>query len=403
MALETWEQGQLYAETLIDQASRENRLSPPDRNLLNALVMGAIRHQRALDSIIDGMREGRLDSLARQVLRIGIFQLLWMELPVHAAVNETVNSARKGVRGLINAILRRTDRERESIQQQLSQTQPAVLHSHPDWLYQRWVSQFGKEQTIQLMEWNQQPAPTLFRLNRLLTSDSRFIEQDELATPLGLEHFYLYKGMPPREWLQSGKIYIQDPATRHCVHLLNPRPGETILDACAAPGGKSFQIAELLNNQGNLISTDSNEKRLPRLKKNLEKLGVTCAKVEQHDWSQPAPSHWLGEFDAILLDVPCSNTGVLRRRVDARWRMTEESLAELSVIQAKILHSAIACLKPGGRIVYSTCSIDSAENTELIEAFLESNTRLKLVKEIHILPQIHHTDGAYSALLELSR
>ncbi len=402
MALETWEQGQLYAETLIDQAARDNRLSPPDRNLLNALVMGAIRHQRALDSIIDSMREGRLDPLARQVLRIGIFQLLWMELPVHAAVNETVNSARKGVRGLINAILRRTDRERESIQQQLSQTHPAVYHSHPDWLYQRWVSQFGEEQTIQLMEWNQQPAPTLFRLNRLLATDSQFIQQDDLATPLDLEHFYLYKGMPPREWLQSGKIYIQDPATRHCVQLLDPRPGETILDACAAPGGKSFQIAELLNNQGNLVATDSNEKRLPRLEKNLEKLGVTCAKVEKHDWSQPAPSHWHETFDAILLDVPCSNTGVLRRRVDARWRMTEESLTELSVIQSNILQTAIECLKPGGRIVYSTCSIDSAENTKLIEAFLESNTRLKLVKEMHILPQTHQTDGAYCALLELS-
>ncbi len=403
VSLDTWEEGHVYAETLIEQGAKDNQLSGPDRNLLNALVMGAIRHQRALDHIIDSMREGRLDPLARQVLRIGIFQLLWMELPVHAAVNETVNSARKGVRGLINAILRRTDRERETILDSLKTLPADIKLSHPAWLYNHWVSSFGEQDTASLMKWNQQPAPTFFRVNRLRCKDTTMFDSDERSVALDLPDYYQYKGIPPKEWLSQGLIYIQDPATRHSIELLSPSKGEDILDACAAPGGKAAQIGSYLNNSGSILCTDSNKRRLPRLQKNLENLGITCASTEQHDWTKPAPQQWHGQFDGILLDVPCSNTGVLRRRVDARWRMTPESIHALTNIQNEILTNTLPCLKPKGRIVYSTCSIESVENSEIIQAFLNKHPKLELIKEVSILPHIAQTDGAYSALLQLKQ
>lgn len=401
VALDQWEEGHIYAETLIEQGARENKISAPDRNLLNALVMGAIRHQRVLDHIIDNMREGRLDPLARQVLRIGIFQLIWMELPVHAAVNETVNCARKGVRGLINAILRRTDRERDQIKAMIEKLPISVQLSHPQWLYDHWVASFGEEATIALMDWNQEPAPTIFRVNTLRCSSFELFEHDERASEIGIPNFYQYQGIPPKKWLSQGLVYIQDPATRHSVELLAPKAGETILDACAAPGGKAAQIGSLINNQGEILCTDSNERRLPRLQTNLENLGLTCSSTEQHDWTDPAPKKWHKKFDAILLDVPCSNTGVLRRRVDARWRMTPESIKALTGVQEKILSSALPCLKSGGRLVYSTCSIEAMENTELVHQFLAKHPELELVSERNVLPHIDRTDGAYCALIKL--
>jgi len=156
-------------------------------------------------------------------------------------------------------------------------------------------------------------------------------------------------------------------------------------------------IAAAMNNQGQLLCTDSNEKRLPRLETNLLNLGIEIATVKTHDWTQPAPEAWLGTFDAILLDVPCSNTGVMRRRLDARWRLRGEDIVNLTEIQASILKNALPCLKPGGRLVYSTCSIEPEENHELLIQFLEKHPEWTLDAEQQALPFRDETDGAYAA------
>ena len=180
-------------------------------------------------------------------------------------------------------------------------------------------------------------------------------------------------------------------------------PNEIVLDACAAPGGKSSQIAASMQNSGQLICTDSNPKRLPRLEQNLYRLGATIAQTEECDWLNPPPERFHQKFNAILLDVPCSNTGVLRRRIDARWRLKQSDITKLTKIQLTILENALLCLKPGGRIVYSTCSIDTEENTQLIARFLAQNPKLKLEKEHQALPQQHDTDGAFAALITLPK
>ena len=398
--LEYWQDGRHYADSLVNRWQREEELSSEDRNLLNALVLGVIRNQSLLDYFISELREGKIDMELRNVLRIGIFQILFMGIADHAAVNETVESTRKGLRGLVNAVLRRTLREKDELLAKVSDLPLQIQFSHPKWLCERWKKSFTSEQVIDLLKWNQTPSSLTFRINPLvqeaynIVSNSPNVEQLE-AHP----DFYKSTKLPKHEWMDQGYIYIQDPATQHAVSLLAPKPGETILDACAAPGGKSTQIAAAMSNNGKLICTDSNEKRIPRLLENLDNLNVSIAETEVFDWAEPAPEKWHNHFDGILLDVPCSNTGVLRKRIDARWRITPENFEQLHGLQLQILENAIPCVKSGGRIIYSTCSIDAEENAELIQHFLKSHPEFKLTEEQQIYPFEHQTDGAYAAVL----
>jgi 16S rRNA (cytosine967-C5)-methyltransferase len=391
-ALRAWAKGHDYAETLIDRHSQRRKLSPADRSLLQAILFGVLRHRRVLDHWISKLRDGKLDADTRDILRVGLCQILILNIPDHAAVNETVEAGKTSVRPLINAVLRKAITARKRLLEQLDDLPPAVFHSHPDWLYNRWRKSFGKNKAISIMEWNNQPAETYFRLNPLLPTDA---EIPGTALKNAADYFLL-DGKIPSELLAQGHLYIQDPATRHCVELLNPKPGEKILDACAAPGGKAFLIASALGSGTGLTCTDSNEKRIPRLEENLERLGITADEVSVHDWTRPAPEKFHQAFDAILLDVPCSNTGVIRRRVDVRWRIQLSDIEQLAVIQTQILTNALACLKPGGRIVYSTCSIEDSENIELVTAFAEQH-QLRIVKSIQINPVDHLTDGAFAA------
>jgi 16S rRNA (cytosine967-C5)-methyltransferase len=187
------------------------------------------------------------------------------------------------------------------------------------------------------------------------------------------------------------------------VELLAPVRGESVLDACAAPGGKAFLIAAAMGGAQSLTCTDSNEKRLPRLRENLSRLHAGEAKVAVHDWLKPASAEWHRAFDAILLDVPCSNTGVIRRRVDVRWRLQPDEIEKITRTQRRILENALPCLKPGGRLVYSTCSIEAEENSGIIESFLRDHPECALLATRESLPFRDGADGAYAALLRCEK
>lgn len=246
------------------------------------------------------------------------------------------------------------------------------------------------------MEWNNQPAEVTFRVNPLTE-----LPPDLPGEPVdGADGFYRLEGNLPTDLLRDGILYIQDPATRHAVDLLAPRSGERILDACAAPGGKAFLSALKMGGGDGLTCTDSNEKRLPRLVENLERLHIRGTNVRVHDWRQPAPDEWSASFDGILLDVPCSNTGVIRRRVDVKWRLQLSTIHELRDIQLGILENAAVCVAGGGRLVYSTCSLDADENRGVVDQFLQAHPDWRLVDERIILPHVHGSDGAYAARLE---
>ncbi len=377
-------------------------MSASDRALLQAILYAVLRHRRLLDHWITKVRHGHLDPETRDVLRVGLAQLLLLDIPEHAAVNETVECGRANVRGLINAVLRRAIEMRNKLLAEVDHVPPAIAHSHPDWLFNRWVQRFGKQDATVLMALNNRPASTFLRVNPLVVAlGLPMPEGPPPGLPVdGAEGFYeLTNGKPPTAWLSGGAGYIQDPATRHAVGLLAPQPGERILDACAAPGGKAFLIAAAQGGGSSLVCTDSNERRLPRLAENLSRLHVAGVEVATHDWLVAAPAEWHGRFDGILLDVPCSNTGVMRRRVDVRWRLKAADIASLAVIQRRIVENALVCLKRGGRLVYSTCSIEPEENEDLIAAVLADHPELRAVDSRVALPHVDGTDGAFAAVL----
>jgi 16S rRNA (cytosine967-C5)-methyltransferase len=396
-ALRAWAKGHDYAETLIERHAQRRMLSAADRALLQAILFGVLRHRRLLDFWIGKLRQGKLDPETRDVLRVGLCQILILGLPDHAAVHETVEAGKASVRGLINAVLRRAATSKKRLLSELDEIPPAIIHSHPDWLFNRWRHAFGKAQAVALMEWNNSPAETFFRINPLAAANAEFPGTPVADAP----RFHRLDGAGiPTALLASGSIYIQDPATRHAVDLLAPQPGERILDACAAPGGKAFLIGAALGSGRDLLCTDSNEKRLPRLRQNLDRLHLGDCQIAAHDWTRPAPPEWHAAFDGILLDVPCSNTGVIRRRVDVRWRLQAPDIPRIAVTQRAILENALPCLKPGGRIVYSTCSIEREENQGVVEAFLAEHPELRLAEIREALPFRDGTDGAFAARLD---
>lgn len=219
-------------DTLIERHATKNGVSRQDRALLQSIVYSVIRNRRILDVWIGKLRKGKLDHETRDILRVGLCQLLLLGIADHAAVNETVNCAKSSVRGLINAVMRQAITRRGRLLADVAEMSPPVRFSHPDWLWNRWRRQFGKKDALQLLTWNNEQAVTLGRINPLIPEAAEAVLSYENATPIeGLDGFIKIEGAPPADWMKNGYIYIQDPATCHCVDLLNPQPGESILDA----------------------------------------------------------------------------------------------------------------------------------------------------------------------------
>lgn len=399
--LSRWERGGVFAESLVDGVVAEGSVSSQDRALLTALVMGVLRNKSWFDYLIDSMRKkGHLEIEIRHLLRLGLCQILVLKMPAHAAVNETVNLAPRKVSGLVNALLRRTLREEERILAEKDTLPLSVRYSMPEWLVWHWLECFGPEVTESLLK-RQQEVPTVFaRRNPLipLAGEESSLGLEEVS---GLAGWYKVMGNLPIADLRSGALYIADPSTRFCVELLAPSKGERILDACAAPGGKSVAILTATEGNVRLLATDAAEHRLPRLKDNLEKFRSASGTLETEafDWTKPCPEKWMGKFEGVLLDVPCSNSGVLQRRVDARWRLSLDEIKRLSQLQLQILENASAAVSPGGRLIYSTCSIDPIEDSGVVKEFLALHNNWRCVAEKLVLPFESETDGAYAARL----
>lgn len=399
--LQEWNRGEQYASALIDEAVIANRLEPRDAALLQTIVLGCLRHLSLLDHWIDGLTDGKhLEREAEWILRSGLAQLLILNMPPHAVVNETVGLAGRA-RGLVNAVLRRADRERPAIMAERPTLPPWIAYSHPDFLVQRWTRQFGADQARVLCAWNQEPSSVYVRVNELVPDALSLMRQTPGIEDIG-DGFYQCGGLP-RAALAAGACYAQDPSTATAPRLLNPQPGDTVLDACAAPGGKTALLAQLMGNQGTIIASDSSSARIRRLSANLKRLQVTNAITHQYDWVKGGPFPW-GDlrFDRILLDVPCSNTGVMRRRVDVRWRLKQDEFKAVAALQLQLIKAAVAVLKPGGSLVYSTCSLDAEENEQVVQKALAETPSLRLEETKQILPQRDGFDGAYAARLVMS-
>jgi 16S rRNA (cytosine967-C5)-methyltransferase len=369
-----------------------------------------VRWQGTLDWLVARKTGAPPENISvRALLHMGLYQLFWLQrIPDHAAVHETVELAKQlgfGPRaGFINAILHGYVRQRqqtEAMLQALKETDPAAGYSHPKWLVERWQARWGQSQTSPLLAWNNQPPPIYARLNELKTDAARLaarwqqegLEFEERSWDwTGPRLVFELRRHPRLAALGSfrdGWFYVQDPSTLLAVRHLDPQPGERILDLGAAPGGKTTLIAQRMGNRGLIAARDNQPERLKLLEENCRRLGATCVDLAAGP----------GAFDRILIDAPCSNTGVLRRRVEARWRVQPEEIKRLSKAQSALLSQAAPELKPGGTLVYSTCSLEPEENQEVVRRFLEHQPAFELENERQLLPFIEGVDGAFVATL----
>jgi 16S rRNA (cytosine967-C5)-methyltransferase len=330
-----------FVEDLLEAALSKSALEAVDRRLVQEIVFGVVRWQATLDWLIQRKTEGRTQKNVLQILlRLGLYQIFWLDrIPDHAAVHETVELARQlgfgPQSGFINAVLRGYLRERDATAEQLEALkgeQPAIGYSHPQWLYERWRERFGDEKARALLDWNNRPPPTYARINTLKATAESLAQKWEsegvLFTPRNYDwtepdtvfELRSHPSLASLASFQEGLFYVPDPSTLLAVRILDPKPGEAILDACAAPGGKTTYIGQLMQNRGQIMAQDIDVRRREMVRANCDRLGIRIVNLSRAttainpDLSEP--------FDRALVDVPCSNTGVMRRRFDLRWRIT---------------------------------------------------------------------------------
>ncbi len=403
-----------FLEVRLDSDPAVAGLRAEDRRLVRELVFGVTRWRLSLDWLIARKTEGRPQHpTVELLLRLGLYQIHFLDrIPDFAAVNETVEMARdlgqSRRTGFINAVLRSHLREQAAIWDEyvaLRQTDPATGWSHPRWLVDRWSRELPPEALQQLLEWNNTPASTFARANYLVPEGRQLpelwagerveaepVERDWIPDGVAFE-LGSHPSLATLPSFQRGGFYVQDPSTLLAVHELQARPGERVLDACAAPGGKTGYMAQMMENEGVIVARDAVGERLERLVENCARLGVRC--VEPMDLEAPLPPD---SFDRILVDAPCSNTGVLRRRIELRWRLRESELDRLIADQWALLRQVAPSLKPGGTLVYSTCSLESEENAAQAATFVRENPEFTLLRSRQLHPVYDAVDGAFVAV-----
>lgn len=377
-----------YASVLL--AIREPELIPVDRSLCHELVMGVLRWQLWLDKLIQYYANRKVDQLdlgVRLILRLGLYQLRFLSrVPASAAVNESVklvNFARlRSASGLVNAVLRRATREpgvdpAQTINDPLERL--AVTTSHPAWLIERWIKTLGNEEAEAFARSNNEPAPVAFRVIRNRAETSEVIEQLQqsgaklIPSTVADGAWRINRaGSLLSKLVAEGRVYIQDEASQIVAAELEAQPGHHVLDLCAAPGGKSTQIADIICNSGLIVASDLHEHRLRTINLTARTHQLSNIQCVALDGLKALP---LAEnaFDRVLVDAPCSGTGTLRRNPEIRWRITADDIQDLSQRQKRLLSNVARTLKPGGRLVYSTCSVEIDENEGVRQSFLENS------------------------------
>jgi 16S rRNA (cytosine967-C5)-methyltransferase len=377
-----------YASVLL--ATREPELNPLDRALCHELVIGVLRWQLWLDKLIEyyaNRKVSNLDLGVRLILRLGLYQLRFLSrVPASAAVNESVKlvsfARLRSASGLVNAVLRRATRQ-PRVDPAAAIDDPtekfAVTTSHPAWLIERWTNAFGKPEAEAFARSNNDPAPVAFRVITSRAESSDVIEQLRQS---GAE--VVPSGIAKGAWrigaagsllsklVAEGLVYVQDEASQVVAAVVQVKPGHRVLDLCAAPGSKTTQIADTIGDSGTIIASDLHPHRLRTVIQTARAHQLNSIHCVALDGLRSLP---LAEnaFDRVLIDAPCSGTGTLRRNPEIRWRITPDDIRDLSQRQKRLLFNAAGAVKPGGRLVYSTCSVEIDENEAVCQAFLERN------------------------------
>lgn len=412
---------QLVLRFLENQAfpDREIELTGDGRAAVMEIGYGVIRRLALLEWLLHECAQTSRPprNEVKACVLCGLYEFFFMRSEEYAVLNETVENAKRIASNkestFVNAVLRNAQRDRDVLNERMCELSPAIRFSHPDVLLSRWKAAFGEEQAAALCRWNNETPVTCIRPVRLKTTPEDYLARLHKS---GLEDadFHPYSadfiqiphgiGIAALPGYKEGLFYVQDPSTALAPKLLRAQPGETILDACAAPGGKTLIIADQMQGKGKLAAMDIYADRLQTLRANIRRVSPGNIDVLQGDAKDAAINPKLkllapNGFDAILLDVPCSNTGVIRRRPDARWRFNKTRLAELARTQRMILQAAARMLRSGGRLVYSTCSLEPEENAEQISKWLLQMPGFSLAEQQQLFPPETKTDGAYAALI----
>ena len=397
-------------------------LDARDTGLLTELVYGVLRRQNTLDWVIDQFSKvpaARMNYIAHNIVRLGIYQLLFLErVPVSAACNESVELAKTwrigGLAGFVNGLLRNIARQRDEITYPDPEQDPvlhiSVKYSHPSWLVERWLGRFGREETIALCKADNEPPPVVLRCNTLRIDSQgllRRLEQEGAAVQqsllipeaLRVEPHISITGLPS---FQDGCFAVQDESSMLASLVLRPQPGSVVLDACAGPGGKTSHLAQLMKNSGRVLAFDIHPHRLQLIEDACRRLGITIVATRLQDAAAP-PEDILGVVDYLLVDAPCSGLGVIRRRPDLRWKVREQDLGEHARQQKHLVSEASKCLKPGGIMLYSTCSTEPEENGEVVEAFLDGHEHWESVDISGLVPPSFLIDGADHRMAQQGR
>lgn len=449
-----------FVDVALDRRLQQFSLSDADRRLVTELVYGCTRRQRTLDAIID--RLGKKNSQSqpkdlRIIFHLGLYQLRYQQrIPVSAAVNTTVELAKAnkfaGLSGVVNGVLRQylrnqtennitsetrenTNKTDETDQYLLPDgestpiaTRLGILHSFPDWIIATWLDQFGETETTNLAAWMNQTPNLDLRVNPLQTTRDA-VQQAFLAAgisstpleslPLGLRITDNRAPIPSLPGFEQGWWSVQDASAQLVGYLLNPQPGEVIIDACAAPGGKTIQIAELMGGAGKIWAIDDTPSRLRKLTQNMTRLAKPGLGASQINSIQihTGDSRNLPQFteiaDRVLLDAPCSGLGTLHRHADARWRQTPERVQQLAQLQTELINHTSTWVKPNGVLVYATCTLHPSENESIIESFLATHPEWQIELPppplnpyttpsgwLKVLPHHHNMDGFFMVRLK---
>jgi 16S rRNA (cytosine967-C5)-methyltransferase len=379
------------------------------RSSCQSLFLGALRHGHRVQNALQPFIRQKPRAMIEAIFLVAGHEMLSSppeKYPqiVHHAVEHSKSLAAQSETGLLNAVLRKLP---EALDSTHPSNRPDAHFSHPKWLFKRWNKEFGAPTTLKLMEWNQRIPATYMKLYERPSELPACLEKTEWDQ--------FYKILPSASWsddlrplLNKGNAYIKDPSTRLAPTLLAPKRGDDVLDLCAAPGGKAYDLAHLMELKGHIVALDLPGNRIARLSQNLKNLAtesLQCTILEgdllelcdEAFEEQGLPT----QYDAVMLDAPCSNTGVIQRRTDVKWRLRGRDVSNCAYLQKQLLEAASHCVKPGGRLVYSTCSIENDENQEVVDAFLKSDAgaRFSLQDRAISLPWETGHDGAGAFLL----
>jgi 16S rRNA (cytosine967-C5)-methyltransferase len=431
--------GQRTLDALLDEVGDAAELPDRrDRDLFNALVFGVLRWRGRLDYILarfSKLPASRIEPAVLNILRVALFQMVHLtRVPPSAAVNTAVNLAKSlatpRAASFVNAVLRKAAAEHGRVIFPDATRTPvkalAAETSFPEWLLERWLNRYGPDGTRALCESINAIPPLTLRANTLKTSraelmaalngEAEAVEATACAAD-GVRVRGLHKKLPELAAFQDGWFQVQDEAAQLVSVLLDPQPGEHVLDACAGRGGKTGHIAQLMRNRGQILAVDTSAGRLTQLGEEMRRLGVTIAVAEEWDVAGGAGERHAGRFDRVLIDAPCSGLGTLRRNPDIRWTSSQKQLRPLAGVQLRLLEGAAAALKPHGVMVFAVCSPEPEETEAVVKAFLEKHRGFRVDRQprdlpaavrplvgpmgfLQTYPHLHYMDGFFAARLK---